>query len=549
MSLPVPLGVVVTTSRTCKVITKDLRSLSFRSVAPGGFAGATFSLHRPLRLSPDEMAYYAKVEVIDTRSGLVVSEGRLEDPGKSASGDGEIWDVTAVGNMSHTKDRTVPVIYVDAASDKWERASYSSRSAEISINERSADDDSNPAVLISAPDGITTPTGWQGEARYRAIRDAGMTLARVRVNVVNGVATANYENRLTTAVGSGSRTNAVTSNFDTAANTLTGVINGGNNIPSGNDVAWIRIVRTGSLASGTDSTWAEYYDIAVRAVLKDSSGTDITSSGSYTTNHVLASEIVNDLIGRLLTKYEATSVATTSTPIYQLAYPDGITPSDLLDDLMLLEPSYYWAAWESANTASGKIRFEWKQWPSTVRYEASVNDGFDSVGSADGLYDKVRVRWVDQRGRPRTTSASQTVQELTDAGLTREALIDLGSDTGSGNNATQAANQFLAEHASPRNGGTLTVAQKVMDLSQGWKVQPWEIRPGELIRVKGVAANADVLNATSRNGSTVFRIVGVEYDAGSATARLELDDFPYNTARAIATLRSQMYSLYKLRRR
>jgi hypothetical protein len=54
-------------------------------------------------------------------------------------------------------------------------------------------------------------------------------------------------------------------------------------------------------------------------------------------------------------------------------------------------------------------------------------------------------------------------------------------------------------------------------------VQPWEIRAGNLIRVRDVTPRIDSLNATDRNGVTVFRVYAVDYDASSNTATLELD--------------------------
>jgi hypothetical protein len=545
MTLPIPLSVQLSNSRTTKHIERELRSLSFRSVAPGGFASAQFSLDRQLHLSPDELAYYTDVDIYDARNGECVWCGRLEDPGRGVGADGQIWDLAAVGPSAHTRDRVIPLIYVDTSTDKWDRASYSDRGAEVSIRERDADGDNNPAVMVVAPEGTTNFTGWTGEARYRGIRDVGMKLARVRVNVVNGTTTSNLENRLTTAVGAGSRTNAVTPTFSTSETTLLGVINGGNNIPNGNDVVWVRIVRTGASAPATPSVWGEFYDISVRSVLKDINGNDITTSGSYVVNHVLAHEVVADLIGRVLNKYDPdrSSIDTTTLAIYQLAYPDGATPAEILDDLIALEPAYYWAAWETGST--GLHRFEWRQWPSTVRYEADVVDGFSSPGSAEGLYDRVSVRWVDQRGRPRVTTRTQTVPQLAAAGIVRQDRIDLGDATGNQLNANQVGDQFLAEHVTPPNAGTLTVARPIYDHDRGTSVMPWEIRPGHLIRIRGVQPNPNSLNVTTRDGVTVFKIVGVDYDTASASATLELDSHSVTVARELATLQKSL----RLRRR
>jgi hypothetical protein len=242
---------------------------------------------------------------------------------------------------------------------------------------------------------------------------------------------------------------------------------------------------------------------------------------------------VEDLLGRLLTEYDGANatVATNTYAIDQLAYPDGTTPAKVLDDLMLLEPGYFWQATD--RNSAGKYKFEWKAWPTTVRYEADVNDGYRSTGSADGLYNAVTVRWKDEGGKFRTTPRTQTVPELD---FTRSAYIDLGDEVSSSTNAVQAGDQLLAEHATAPNAGSLTVARPIYDRTRNTLVMPWEIEPGNLIRVRGIQPNPNSLNVTGRDGITVFQIVGKDYDTSSASATLELDSYSPTVARALAAL-------------
>jgi hypothetical protein len=255
---------------------------------------------------------------------------------------------------------------------------------------------------------------------------------------------------------------------------------------------------------------------------------------------VLASEVVQDLVGRVLTRFDGHDafIAQTSTHIDQLAYPDGTTAFDVLGDLMGLDGAFYWAAWQTI-PASGKYRFEWLPWPVSVRYEADVVDGFDSPGSAADLYNSAVVRWKDRSGATRSTTVMSSVQALTDAGLIRSAAIDLGDEVGSAANAVSAGQAFLAEHAVPSNRGTLTLSRPVLDLERGRLIWPWEIRPGGLIRVRGIHPRADALNATGRDGSTVFRIVSTTFSARDASAELELDAYSRSTSQAIAALQSR----------
>jgi capsid protein len=68
-------------------------------------------------------------------------------------------------------------------------------------------------------------------------------------------------------------------------------------------------------------------------------------------------------------------------------------------------------------------------------------------------------------------------------------------------------------------------------------VQPWEIRPGHLIRINGLSARSDALLATGPDGRSVFRIAAVEYSTDSAAATLELDTWPRNVAQALSRMK------------
>lgn len=533
MSLPVPLSVRLRTLANDRNVTDQVRDLWFRKTAPGGYAAATIALDRPLDTQPTDIAYYGSLYIYDGRDGTTEFEGRIEDPGRSAGGDGQVWELTAVGPAAHARDRTVPLIYVDRSLEGWARVAGIDTQGATERDERDLD---TPSLkMYYKTEGATIFVNWFAEMRYQAIRNAGMELGRVRCLTDAGFTSTNFFWKLITRQDEGAGTVVHSVTWDTAGGNLNGSVNGSNDIPDGHNVVGLRVTRETATATNQSTLWGEFYDIVVRSKLKDAAGADITTG--YTLNTVLASEVVNDLLGRLLTGYDGpnASVATTSFNIEQLAYPDGATAEQVLSDLMEIEAAYYWAAWES--NPAGKNRFEWRAWPTTVRYEADVTDGYQSTGSAGELYNAVRVRYIDWRGRSRTVQRTQTVPELTAAGLTREARVDLSDEVGvSQAMAIQAGDQFLAEHATPPNAGTLTIARKIFDRDKGRMVMPWEIDPGHLIRVRGVLPRVDSLNPTARDGVTVFKIAATEYGAGSASASLELDSYPPTVARALAQL-------------
>ncbi len=528
MVLPIPLAVRLKTARADMHVTSQVRDVEFRSVAYGGFASASIALDRPLKLQPHEIDYYGKLYIYDTRNGRVLWEGRLEDPGRSAGGDGYVWDIKALGPRVFAYDNTVPLIYVDRSLERWNITYYSQPMA--NAGQRDAG-----VWQISYNNGYTLVAGVESAITYDAIALAGQYVARCNVGWNTG---CNSVNMLMAIVSTPGYNYDDTDTATPGTGSLT-VSLGGSPALTANSTAVDLDVRriTSNFLINNDTFWFQFVTPVVRARLKDKLGNDITTG--YTLDTVLASEIVADLLGRLLTAYDGAGavIVTTTFNIEQLAYPDGVKPGNVLEDLIKLEPVMRWGAWES--NAAGKYRFEFQAWPTVVRYETDERDGYDSTGSADGLYDAVRVRYRMSNGQITTVRRTQVVPELAAAGISREGFIDLGDDVGSSNNAIQAGDLFLADHKTPPNAGTLTLTKPVMDLVRGCMVDPWEMLPGNLIRVRGILARLDPLNATTRDGATVFRVASHEYKVSAAAAKLELDSFAPSMARALADLQTR----------
>lgn len=529
-----PLSVRLVTSRGEKHITLELRDLSFRDVAIGGWASARMSLDRPLITQPDEIIYYGRVLIYNTRSAQVVWEGRLEDPGRGVRSDGQIWDLTAMGPAARVADNPQPLFYADTtlSSERWARDDLNSQPAwDLDVG------GGNNRITMTVARGTVAVTGGELRAENESLRGAGLLLGRVGFAWDAGVTDANWLVRCVTSPdGGATQHTAYSASLTTTGAGISCEAGGANAITAGDASVALKLIRiTADQTVANDDTWI-FFDgpVSVRMLLKNAAGVDITSGYSLPT--VLASDVVKDLLGRMLGSYDGANavVATTTYPIDQLAYPDGVDAARVLSDLLMLEPAYRWGAYES--NAVGKHRFEWTLWPTQVRYEADVLDGFDSPGSAVDLYNGVQVRWREQSGQIRVTHRTAIVPILADAQLTREAIIDLGDNIGSTAAAIQVGDTFLADHTYPPNAGRLTVARPVLDLLTGRMTPPWEIKAGELIRVRGVLPRIDALNASSRDGVTVFRVWSREYSAASAAATLELDSYAPSTARALASL-------------
>lgn len=521
--LNVPLAVRLTSSAGDKHVTRRLRDVSFRSVVPGGFASATLTFDQPLAYNDPAIAVYGKAYIYDGRNGATLWEGRQEDPGRSASSDGQVWSLDCFGPSAHVEDRLLTICYVDTDVSAWKPVSATGmQGAQVEVTE-----DNPPAIQIAINAG-TIMAATNISAQNRILADTGQKIARLKAVWTTGITDANFTVGIASRASVAGTATAVTATLNTAGGTLSGVIT--TNWPTTDSIAEFRLAKTSVSSTIADQLHWIAAQMVIQGTRYTAAGVEQTTAATYSTDTVIASDVVKDLLGRVLNQFDGANatVATTSYGIDRLVYPDPVTAGQILEDLMTLESAYYWAAWES--TSTGKARFEWSAWPTTVRYETSITGNFDSPGDVGQLYNAALVRWTAPNGRARSTRVTSTQTDLVNAGLTREALIDLGDNAGSSANATQAGTRFLADHNSVPNAGTLTVGTCILDLVSGRKIFPWEIVPGTLIRVRGVLPRVDALNATDRDAVTVFRVLSTEYHASDNTCTLELDSYPRSLA-------------------
>ena len=104
----IPVAVRLSNDNVDRHITNRLSGLSWRSVAPGGFASASFSLQQPIDVSDQMLAPYTRVYIYDGRDGSTLWEGRLQQPGRSAGDNGQVWEITAVGGSAHASTTSDP---------------------------------------------------------------------------------------------------------------------------------------------------------------------------------------------------------------------------------------------------------------------------------------------------------------------------------------------------------------------------------------------------------------------------------------------------------
>ncbi len=535
MSLPVPLSVRLKTASRDVHITAELEDLTFGSTSPGGYDTCTLTLHRPLRFMPNELTVFGRLYVYDAVG--VVWEGRLQDPGRTGGSEGEVYQVAAVGGVAHTQDRTQPYIIIDSNLERWERIQLST---EHSKRETRVDEDSagNPSIWLVAPTGTSWATNASASMHYPHIRRAGQELGSYNCSGDAGKITAGtWKWRTVTRSPGGVGTVDRDVDLTTAgiAQSQREVVD---SFPDGDDQLEFRLQQTGGATQvPDDGIWCIFAFVYVQAKLMDKSGTARGAAYNYGDGFNTADEVVEDMLGRFLPEYDGdnATVAAATYTIDQMAYPDGVTPAQVLEDLVALEIGYTWHVWESS-PGTDLFRFEWVVKPTSPRYEADIIDGFSAPSSGNTIFNKARVRYVDSRGKVQTVSVSGGVPALEAAGFNRTAFIDLGDEVSSAANAARAGAQYLIEHKNPTNAGRLTIARKIVDLETGRMVNPWEIRAGNLIRVRGVESYPDALNTDGRDGLTIFNIAATSYTASDATCTLDLDAYAPSVSRALAGL-------------
>lgn len=533
--IPVPLSVRLQTDRVDRHVTNELRELRFRNVEMGGHASAEIALARPVGLTPEDFKRYSRVYVYG-HGTTPVWEGRIESPTPEVGADGEVWRVTCVGGMAHLTDTTTPLIYVLRALDGgWQSSTFSStdvKTGTFRVDETVGGNQST-GIWVAFPGGFSVTNGKRVAAVTTEIAKAGQKLALVDYQWDAGFTTASGDWKIQLLTEDG--TVARSENPNTAGGSSSAAVIG-SNWTSGQQYPFLmlRYLGAGGTVSDTDVAWVVFDEVVIRCTHYLADGTEVVSGYTSADATILASTVVKDLLGRLLSNtIDGTNavVDTTSFAIGELAWPGGVNPRTVLDRLVELEPGYRWGVYAS-NTA-GKYRFEWVTKPAEVRYEADLGAGISMPASAAEQYNSVRVFFADARGKPRSVVVTSTVAELDAAGLTRQATLDLPS--GTEDDATRAGEEFLAEHATPPAQGRLTVATRIQDVISRRMVWPWEIKAGELIRVRPLSAEVGVLTATGRDGRAVFRIVSVDFDASSATATLELDAYTPGTSQVLST--------------
>lgn len=554
MSLPVPLGVRIYSRATALDVwvTRWVSDLQYRSVVPGGFASASFTLHVPQQAAAVRAGWapraertrlvrlFNRVQIVDLRSGEIAWEGRIESAARSGD-DGWAWNIGCTGAMAVATDITRPVFYADSSLDSWkENPEYSGDVFSFSRI------DSGPTLQIALVAGQTWSTTLaltalvhnlcyatdQYLARFSATYDGTAPSATGGTNI-------NTRADVYTPSTNSMQTGVDVTAFNATRTRKTNPVGGANSFTSTvAQAVEISIYNSSGTTNVTIPASSSGYGLVINPVVipqrMDRTGTLLTATASYATDYVTVAQVVEDVLGRFLVggwtyssgaplnnpspgqvrSADAYIDATDTTQITDLRFVDGATAADILGTLMTVQTNAYWAIWESKTTATNvldaqRYRFEWARWPAGWGYIAPAIAELDEQPDAGDVYnmvwyqyeatDSLRVQLTDTLLQEWWDFGDQPTAPLLRDNLTRGATVKRDGIT---TNPGDLAEQWIADNGRETNAGSVTIRSPIQLYDAGTgsysgaarMVDPWMLRPGKLISLPDLPPQAAALD-------------------------------------------------------
>lgn len=531
----IPLAVRVRNNRYDGMITGWLHGPpTFGKADEGGYKTASFTVDYRLGFRDEILQPYSRIYIMDKHTGLVVFEGDMAHPGRQANQEGQTLTVQVDGSAERLADWSGSRIFIDRDLEAWKLTSTATTGtlADVMLDRGGSNNDS---LTLAFPNSFHVETNYRAEVRYDRIIEAGQTFGWFNY-AWDGGHTSGSPGWLVRSLGTPPSAVIRSQILDIGGSGGSGAVWGGS-IVDGTNITFLQLIWTsGSSNTGTaDNVWVSLFTVICQAKLFAKDGT-FKTAGSYS-DTLTAPDVVGDLLGDILADSmdgaDAQVDVGAGTLIRQMAYPDGVTPQQVLQDLMKFEPSCTYRVGASDPT-NNLYSFKWIERSQVPRYEAMIwTDTHESGTQVADQYNRAVARWRTPIGNLRITVATQTIPEMDAVGRTRTIFQDLSNTLGITESANSANATALEEHRYPQNTGRLTINRPILDQWTGRYVQPYEVEPGHMVRLVGLDPNPDALNAVAANGVTVCRIVQTDYDGGRNAADCDLDGIPLSLLRAI----------------
>lgn len=469
-------------------VSEELTGFTYRSTAPGGFAGAQGKLW--LSTEQFDIGPMSKLTITDARHAGVLWEGYLDNPGDSFDENGQAFDLSAQGAQTLVGDQAECLLYLDAQMSNW-RSDDRNDSRLAPSSEASAGawpDTEQDALMLQFGSG--SPVGKGDEARiiHDLADSCPMGVGGYSFRLKCGITANGYDVRVRLSNNTGNQSQL---GMDSTVQTFDNVVGSGT-FPNPGDILKLVLRRIkGATNVGTDRIWAGFADPYVVGNRKDRHG-NVVLDGSTDMTSIKASDVVEDLIYRMMPMidpYRCWVDDSGTFEIDQLTYADPVRATGVLEDLELFEPDFQWRV--GASNSQDLHEFRYVDWPTTPRYEISIQDGYEAPGGDTDLCNRIVVGYVGRRGQKRSKTITTWVPELggTPANPLSDRIrdadrIELDEAVSSAANAQRIGEQVLRLKNNPPKAATANIARHVWDRKQGCLVAPWEIEPGFVARVR-----------------------------------------------------------------
>ena len=473
-----------------------------------GSLTAQITIHDPVTVSV--LTEDCPVTISDPRSGEVLWTGRVARDGLEVSPMGESATVRCVGDLDALYSSYWSLPYIVNGYSEW-----SSETIKYASNTNwSVQNTSRPVsppwdcVLLGIDEGKTCYPSHQARAAYEGHLGSDMYIGGVTFNVDSGTArrpdedasSASYlRNELIIGdqfwnkkpMNRSWQTTALTLAYR-ASSTDWPAPPTPHDAPPRNSLDNYLVLRSyfegpAGVKVARDNVWTAFSRIVVMGQRVSRYGNNrYVAAERAEMTHVVASDIVEDVIGRCLRGIvdpTLTSIATTTWGLSQADYRNPSSPGEILDDMVVIHPDHLWRV--GPTRSSGLHDFEWRLWSSTPRYVADLDAELDMDGAPDPLHNRVTIRWEDWRGRPRSKSfnASPTAYPDTEhlSGVSEPEPLDLDESLGEGAIVNRIGQMWLDQVARRALAGAVTVRKPVLDLHTQQLVTPGEIQAGETL--------------------------------------------------------------------
>jgi hypothetical protein len=522
--------------------------LRFSTVIPGGYDQLSATIPWPLsEPTPPQITGTPTVQVVDQVTGQIVWHGRIADPGLAVKPGQTGYAVTAVGERAQLDGQRAAYALVDRDLASWQplndlpsgSTATGTDSGTIAASAQDWSPDTPTSYLeVTIPTSTALTTNAKSTWVYvPAANNPDAAASVLQVIGSSKTSTHSFGSSWITEVYAGPTIVAATTKLAGFTNTsgtqvdwqaMEGYTGGGGTWPTTLDARALLIVSkyTGGGTTTTADSWQRHANIAVHCRRYTRTGAAIKpTSGTPKDFQLTVADILNDCMGRLLLDVvePAAILEQPDTLVDQAAWWDGISASEVLSFIATYAPNNWWAVWEPGD--SGRPRFTYESWLGPVRYVITAGLGrVKLAGGAEQLANAALVIYQAGENTVASTTATVTVPLLDAENITRWVTVDL-KDRGT---ITAAKAQELGQNALTRlavrkPSGTVEISEPVFDRVQGRVVQPWEIVPGSPVQVIDATTRLvpDYLDTT--DGASIFRLTGVQFNASTGTAQLDLD--------------------------